>query len=235
MFHRSLFNTIIKLLIFRLKRDEMLTFSRKHFITGLIGTWLVGIGRYWDDPDASVLQHAGFGSVIYIFILSLFIWLIVLPFKPEKWTYFHVLTFISLTSFPAALYAIPVERFYSLDTANTINVWFLAVVALWRLLLLGYFIRTFTRLHPGYVFTITLLPICVIITSLTILNLERAVFDIMGGRRNATPHDQAYGVLVSLTFISVILLLPLLITYIVGIVSRKKELKKDHLEKADNS
>src|SRR5687768_9089503 len=117
--------TIIKLLAFRSTRDEMLQFKTKHFIAGLIGTWLVGIGRYWDDEGARILQKAGLGSVIYIFILSFFIWLIVKPYLVKNWTYFTVLTFISLTSFPAIFYAIPVERFLSLETANAINVWFL--------------------------------------------------------------------------------------------------------------
>ena len=100
----------MKLLTFRLTTAEMLNFNKSHFITGLIGTWIVGIGRYWDDPGAKLLQHLGLGSVIYIFVLALFIWLILLPFKVEGWKYFIVLTFISLTSFPAIFYAIPVER-----------------------------------------------------------------------------------------------------------------------------
>ncbi|MEI9911696.1 MAG: hypothetical protein WDO71_19805 [Bacteroidota bacterium] len=108
----SITKTIIRLLTFQIERDEMLAFNHRHFIAGLIGTWLVGIGRYWDDPGAKLLQHLGLGSVIYIFCLAAFIWLIILPFKVEKWSYFRVLTFVGLTSFPALLYAIPVERFY---------------------------------------------------------------------------------------------------------------------------
>jgi len=107
-----LFTDALKLLTFRLTKDEMLSFNRKHFIVGLLGTWLVGIGRYWDDDGASLLQHVGLGSVIYIFILSFLIWLIIKPFLVEGWSYFIVLTFISLTSFPAIFYAIPVERFF---------------------------------------------------------------------------------------------------------------------------
>ena len=58
--------------------------------------------------------------------------------------------------------------------------------------------------------------------SLHILNLQRVVFDIMGGRRNPTPHDGAYSVLIFLTVISAILTLPLLIAYGIGIYNTRK-------------
>ncbi|WP_290792525.1 hypothetical protein [Flavihumibacter sp. UBA7668] len=154
-----MFKTISSLLLLKLTREEMLKFNRKHFIVGLLGTWIVGIGRYWDDKGASLLQHLGLGSVIYIFLLSLFIWLIIKPFLIDQWTYFRVLTFISLTSFPALFYAIPVELYFSMEISNLINVWFLALVAAWRLCMLFYFIRVFTKLDILDITTVTLLPI----------------------------------------------------------------------------
>jgi hypothetical protein len=210
------------LLTLQMKREDMLTFNRKHFFTGLIGTWMVGMGRYWDDPGANILQHLGLGSVIYIFVLAFFIWLIVKPFRVEHWNYFTVVTFISLTSFPAIFYAIPVERFFSIETANTINVWFLAIVAIWRLTMLFYFLKQYTQLHFGNILTITLMPICLIISALTALNLHRVVFNIMGGVRNPTPHDASYTVLLVLTGVSIILVGPLLFFYAVGIYYRAK-------------
>jgi len=221
----NVFKTIIRLLFFKISRKEILSFQWKHFFAGLAGTWMVGIGRYWDDDGAKLLQKLGLGSVIYIFLLALFIWLIVKPFLVENWNYFTVLTFISLTSFPAIFYAFPVEMFFTIQTANTINVWFLAVVAAWRLALLYFFLERFTRLSATNIITVTLLPICLIITTLTILNVHRVVFDLMGGRRNPTPHDSAYGVLVFLTIISAILVLPLLISYSIGIYSARKARK----------
>jgi len=220
----SLFNTLIKLLTFKLTREEMLKFNMKHFYLGLAGTWLVGIGRYWDDTGANLMQHLGLGSVIYIFLLALFIWLILLPFKIGNWSYFIVLTFIGLTSFPAIFYAIPVEKFLSIETSNTINVWFLAIVAAWRLGLLYYFLKHFTKLSIGNIITVTLMPICIIISVLTMLNLHRVVFNIMGGMRNPTPHDSSYLVLMLLTGISLFLSIPLIISYGVGIYKKRKEL-----------
>ena len=91
--------TIIRLLTFRLTREEMLHFSWRHFMAGLIGTWIVGIGRNWDHEKASLLQHLGVGLVIYIFILAGFIWVIVKPFFVEDWTYFRIVTLSGLRHF----------------------------------------------------------------------------------------------------------------------------------------
>ena len=220
--------SIIHLLSFKLTRNEMLQFNRKHFIAGLIGTWIVGMGRYWDDEGASLLQHLGLGSVIYIFCLAAFIWIIIKPFFVEHWTYFTVVTFIGLTSFPAILYAIPVEKFVSNQTANNINVWFLAIVAIWRLALLNYFLKKFTNLSYGNIITVTLMPICLIISVLTALNLHRVVFNIMGGVRNPSPHEGAYFVLMLLTGISAILTIPLLLAYSLAIFHcyKKRKIKQ---------
>jgi len=219
----SIFNTILKLLTFKLTREEMLQFNKTHFIAGFVGTWIVGIGRYWDDSGASILQHLGLGSVIYIFVLAGFIWLILKPFQVDNWNYFTVLTFIGLTSFPAIFYAIPVEQFFTIQTANSMNVWFLAIVAAWRLGLLYYFLKHFTRLSAGNILTVTFMPICLIISTLTVLNLHRVVFEIMGGVRNPTPHDSSYLILMLLTGISMILTLPLLIAYGVGIYNTRQK------------
>ena len=224
----NLIKTTIRLLTFKLSRVEMLQFNLKHFIAGLMGTWIVGMGRYWDDKGASLLQHLGLGSVIYIFGLAAFIWLIIKPFFVDNWTYFTVVTFRGLTSFPAILYAIPVEKFVSIGTARTLNVWFLIIVAGWRLLLLYYFLKHFTKLGIGNILTVTFMPICLIISTLTFLNLHRVVFNIMGGFREPNAHDDAYFILMILTGISAILTIPLLLAYIFGIYNRYKvrKLKK---------
>lgn len=218
----AVFTTILRLLTFRLSREEMLAFNNKHLIAGLIGTWLVGMGRYWDDPGAKLLQHLGLGSVIYVFCLALFVWLILKPYFIAHWNYRAVLTFICLTSFPAILYAIPVERFFALQVATKMNVWFLAIVALWRLSLLFYFLRVFTKLNWGYIFSVALLPVCAIVTALSILNLERAVFNIMGGLHDSdkNANNGAYFVLLVITLFSQIALIPLLFAYAIGISKR---------------
>jgi hypothetical protein len=78
-----------------------------------------------------------------------------------------------------------------------------------------------TALRVGEILTITLLPICVIISTLTVLNLHRVVFNIMGGIRNPSPHDGAYAILIMLTVVSLILVLPLLALYLISIYKHR--------------
>jgi hypothetical protein len=202
----NVLRTSIRLLTFRSTRDELLKFSWKHLAFGLFCTWLVGIGRYWDNPRVSVLQHLGVGSVIYIFALSLLLYLLVWPLKAKDWTYFRVLTFVSLVSPPAILYAIPVERSFDIDTANSINFMFLTIVAAWRVALLVFFFRRSGALGWFAVITVTLLPLTLIVVSLTVLNLERVVFDLMGGVNPSekSGNDAAYDFLILLTLLSLI-------------------------------
>ena len=222
---------ITRLLTFRLRRAEFLALDRRFLWVGIIATWIVGMGRYWDDPGAKLLQHLGLGSVIYIFALSLLIYLVVWPFRRPDWTYLRVLTFVSLTSFPAILYAIPVERFFEMSVAATMNVWFLAIVAAWRLALLFYFLAVLTRLPIIYMITSALLPVVLIIVVLTALNLERAVFNIMAGIEAGTANDEAYAVLVSLTVVSIYLAPILLLVYGIGVhQERKKRLSSGQTE-----
>lgn len=221
--------TTIRLLTFRAPREELINFTGKHLAVGLLCTWIVGMGRYWDNPRVHLLQHLGLGSVAYVFILSLFLWLIIWPLQPKSWSYFRVLVFVSLVSPPAILYALPVEKFYSLDTANNLNVLFLAIVATWRVALLVFFLR---RLGELGVFTIiigSLVPLTLIVFTLTVLNLEKAVFDFMGGVREGTASDASYGILFLLSFFSFVLFLPLLICYIALAVSARGKAKDERL------
>jgi len=192
------------------------------------------MGRYWDDPKAKLVQHLGLGSVIYIFILSMFVWVVIWPLRPKEWSYSKVLTFVSLTSLPAILYAIPVERFLSLQIARSVNAWFLAVVASWRVALLIVFLKRYAQLGGFQIIVSTLLPLTLIVTTLTILNLERAVFDIMGGLREGggTANDQAYAVLFTVTYFSVILFVPLLLIYVGLIVNGFVERRAARLVKS---
>ena len=121
-----------------------------------------------------------------------------------------------MTSLPAVLYAIPVERFFPLAHAQLFNLAFLIVVASWRVGLLAYYMKVHVKLRVFEVLVATMLPLTAIVTALTILNLERAAFNSMGGFRGTpTPHDEAYDFLTILTFFSVLLFVPLLVGYIV--------------------
>lgn len=205
---------LFRILSFRFTREDCLGFTRGEFYLGLFITWLVGIGRYWDHPKANLAQYLGLGSVVYIFLLSSFIWIIVYPLRKQHWHYFQVLTFVSFVSLPALLYAIPVERFMEMPSAVKANVWFLQIVALWRVLLLVVFLYRYAQLSFVETFVATLLPLTIIVTALSFLNLEHAVFEIMAGiERSGTPYDGAYYFLLVLMVGSLVVLPFLLVGY----------------------
>jgi len=146
---QSVFATAWRILTFRASREELISLSYRHLALGILCTWLVGMGRYYDNPRVGLLQHLGLGSVVYVFVFSLFIWLVIWPLRPGPWNYLRVCTFVSLVSPPAILYAVPVERFFDIATANSINAWFLVAVATWRVALLIYFLG-FQRSLTGF-------------------------------------------------------------------------------------
>jgi hypothetical protein len=201
------------LLLFRAFKPSIREHWLAYLAWGLFVTWLAGIGRYWDHPNASWWQYAGLGSVAYVFVLSAFLWLIVAPLRPRNWSFVGVLIFVTMTSLPALLYAIPVEKFMSLPSAQAANVVFLAIVASWRVALLIVFLKRAAGLSSIGVMVASLLPLTLIVTTLAALNLEKAVFEIMGGNMQQTQNDAAYFILLLITVLSVILSPVMLIIY----------------------
>lgn len=212
-----LFRETWRLLSFRPTGPELGTHRIAFLAFGLGFAWLAGIGRYWDNPRAEFWQHLGLGSVTYVFVLALILWLLVLPLQPRHWSYPNVLTFVCLTSPPALLYAIPVERFMSMDAARSANVWFLAIVALWRVALYATFLNRIARLSAAATITATLLPMAIIIIALSLLNLEHVVFNIMGGIMDAdrSPNDAAYSVVFALSLLSFYATPALILVYLI--------------------
>lgn len=194
-----------RVLVFRASWEDYEGLRPGHFWAGLAVTWIVGMGRYWDDPRAVPLQVFGIGSVIYIFLLAAVLWVIFKPIAPERFSYFNLLTFIALTSVPAALYAIPIEKWTDLPTANRINLIFLCVVAIWRVALLFHYLRIFGRLGWVRTFVCGTMPLALIFLALLFLNLHHVVLNIMGGIREAdqSSQDAAYGILLLLSILAV--------------------------------
>jgi hypothetical protein len=211
------------LLLFRPFRPAIKEHAATYLAWGLFVTWLAGIGRYWDHPAANWWQYAGLGSVSYVFVLSAFLWVVVTPLRPRNWSFAGVLIFVTLTSLPALLYAIPVEKFMSLPNAQTANVMFLAIVASWRVALLIVFLKRAAGLSVLGVIVASLLPLTVIVTALAALNLEKAVFEIMGGNMQQTQNDAAYFILLVITVLSVILSPIMLIIYCVLVYRARKQ------------
>ncbi|MBA2662673.1 MAG: hypothetical protein H0U74_10290 [Bradymonadaceae bacterium] len=198
----QVFKDVGDLLTFRISRERLQALGNRHLALGLGSTWLVGIGRYWDDPGAKLLQHLGVGSLAYVFALAMLLFLLMWPLRPAAWSYRQVLTFVTLTSPPALLYAIPVEMVTDIPTASRINVWFLLLVASWRVALLFFYLARSARLSPLARTVTTLLPLMGIVVALSLLNLERAVFNIMGGLRESTAADAAYELVFYLSWLA---------------------------------
>jgi hypothetical protein len=211
----KIFQDQISLLIFKKFKPNLSELKNWYISFGIITAWLAGVGRYWDNPKAELWQYLGLGSVVYCFFLALIIYLIIYPLKPKNWSYSNVLIFVSLTSLPAFIYAIPVEKFTSLETAQFLNVIFLAIVALWRVALFVHYLKNSASLSGLQIFVAAFLPIVFIINILTYLNLEHVVFRIMAGLQDNEPtgNDSAYQILFLITLLSNILLPFLVVIY----------------------
>lgn len=214
------------LLTFRLSREELARLDGRHLALGLACTWLVGVGRYWDDPAASVWRKTGLGSIVYAAVLCAFLWIVVAPLRrpgEPRLSYTKLLTFITMTAPPAALYAIPVERFVSMSAAIQVNLWFLAVVAGWRVALLVHYLSRGVGLRWPAVIVATLLPLALIVTGLTYFNLADGVIAVMGGLRDRakTADDGVNTVLLLLALLSYLAVVPLLLAYGVLVVKAR--------------
>jgi len=220
--------TIIKdqfdLLLFRNFKPKTKEFPYQYLLFGLMTAILAGIGRYWDNPRAHWWQYAGMGSFLYCFVLAFLIYIILSPLKPENWSYYNVLTFVSLTSLPALLYAIPVEKFMNLHNAQITNLWFLLTVALWRVILFVLYLKRSARLSGMKILVSFLLPIILIITMLSILNLEHVIIKLMAGLREdeKSVNDLAYMIVLFATFFSYYLLPVIVPAYLYFIYKKKK-------------
>ncbi len=219
---RDILKTQFDFLLFRPVRISLSRNLRSWLTYVLIVTWVVGIGRYWDHPSAASWQYIGLGSIAYIFSLSALLFLVVWPLRPANWEFRGVLVFVGLTSLPALLYAIPVERFVDLGVAKTINAWFLAIVAAWRVALLLRYLHLSAKLGWIPVSIVTVLLLSGIVVTLSLLNLEHVVFDLMAGigEENASANDVAYLIVVSLAFLSIYAFPIALVAYVGAIVYR---------------
>lgn len=196
----SIARTQLRVLSLRFDRADLEQLGWRHLVYGLLVSWAAGLGRYWDHPDPYLIQAIGLGSLAVMFALVSFLYLVLLPLRPERWSFVHLLTFLSLTALPALLYAIPVERGMDLASARAVNAWFLGIVAVWRVAMLARYLSVWTGLSGSVLAAALLLPLALVVVALTMLNLEKAVFDVMAGlREDGSPGDVAYLVLFLLT------------------------------------
>ena len=195
-----------RLLTFRQPSSALIRHWRSYLAFGLISTWIAGIGRYWDHPAPHWLQRAGFGSLIYVLALTVILWLLILPLRPKHWTPRNILIFVTLTSPPAWLYAIPVERLMSMAHAQSANAWFLAIVATSRVALLVVFLKRVAKLRGAALALACVLPLALIVFTLSVLNLDHVVFSLMSGTHpdRTSANDTAFAIVWWLSALSVL-------------------------------
>lgn len=182
----------LRILAFRATREEFLGLDRRHLAFGLLCTWVVGMGRSWDDPQAGLVRHLGVGSVLYVFVLAFLLWASANPLLVKRISYLKFLTFVCLTSPPAILYAIPVEMFVKPATASALNLLLLCIVASWRVALLISFLRKGAGMRAGEIFVATTFPLATILVPISLFGMTEAVVSAMGGlREEQTPNDLA--------------------------------------------
>lgn len=213
------------LLIFRRIKPALVTDFTAYLTYVLIITWVVGMGRYWDSPVADWWQLLGLGSVLYLLFLSGLLYLLIWPLKPNNWSFKTVLIFVGLTALPAILYAIPIEQFVPMEQAQSINAWALTLVASWRVALYGFFLHTVAGLDGVDWVVALLLPLSAILVTLSALNLEHAVFEIMAGNAASaeTVSDKAYFVVLLLSVFAYFTLPITLIIYFYRIYMKDKK------------
>lgn len=212
----------LRLLTFREFKPNLREHWLAYLAWGLLWTWIAGMGRYWDNPRAEWWQTLGLGSLAYVFSLALVLWALIAPLRPRNWSYRNVLIFVTLTSLPAVLYAIPVEMFMEIAAAQAVNLVFLLIVATWRVALLWVFLRRVAQLRGLAIMVACLLPLAMIVMTLGMLNLEHVVFNIMAGNGPQSPptgNDSAYFVILLLTMLSFAAAPLLLVAYIVLIIN----------------
>jgi len=217
----------VKLLTFQRVQIAINAKPIPYVVAAILFAWIAGVGRYWDHPSAAWHEYAGLRSVAYIFALSTVLFLIVWPLRRERWTWVSVFVFVGLTSPLAWLYAIPVERFTDPQTAITLNLRFLMVVALWRVALYGTFLWRYAGLRHASFIAALLAPLALILFGLVAFNLEDGIFEIMAGiERERTPEqeiaDARYGIVNFLFVFSLITVPVWLLAYLVGLRDKYK-------------
>lgn len=214
-----------RVLSFRQPSPAISTDGPRYLAFGLLCTWQVGIGRYWDSPSAALWQKLGLGSVACVFLLAALLWVVVWPLRPKRWSYSIVLIFLTMTALPALLYAIPVERFLTLEESARANALFLLFVACYRVALLVWFLRRVAGLSHSALISATLLPLTFILFVLFSLNLEHATFQFMAGLRDVDPtsNDAAYMIVTLLSMVSIFVFPLTLLVYVVQVLLAREQ------------
>jgi hypothetical protein len=218
----EILGTTARFLCFRPVVPDLKRLRFGYIAAGLVFAWLAGVGRHLEGDHAELWQRLGEGSVIYVCAMALFLWVILLPLRPRNWSFTTVLVFVGMTSPLAWLYAIPVKHLFSLAAATSWRWLSLVIISIWRVSLLAVFLKRSAGLKGAEIAIGVLVPLTVIVVTLSALNLDHVVFDWMIGIRDSERsfNDAAFGVTVFLSFLAILFSPILLCAYILFVLWR---------------
>lgn len=208
--------SIGRFICFRSSTQELAEFDKRYLVLGLLLVWLAGVGRHWDDAEASMLQASGIGSLVYVLFLSGYLWLFLLPLRPVGCRGWQILTVVCMTAPPAFLYAIPIERWMNLEMSQVLNLTALGIVAVWRVALFLFYLIRGAKLHWWHSLVGVLLPLSIIVIVAGALAMAARIADGMAGTR-APQSDPVMAVTNFMTSLSLIAFVPLLLAYLLSI------------------
>lgn len=218
--------TIFRILTFRATREELQENVAALLVTALVITWIVGIGRWWDDPrDLPIFVQMGVGSVLYVFGMAAILWVTFAPLVSERLGAHHFVAFVASTSLPGLVYAVPIERWTDMNSASTYNVIALLFVSVYRVSLLMWFCHRVNKLNGAESIVVTFLPISVIAFALTALGHGASIMDIMGGLRDRMSKSDMEMIVGTIGCLSMVVG-PILILIYIAMASHAQYLRK---------
>jgi len=186
-----MFTLMFRVLTFRLTPEEFDELGFRHFLLGTVTAWAVGFGRWWNRPeDAMPLLRSGIVSVIIVLALGLLLHVVTSVLKPQHRGLLKTTAYVSLTSLPAAVYALPLESWMELEQARSGNFAMLTVVAVWRVALYVCFLMRIARFKLYTTIVTTVFPLAVVVFLLAVNGLTFHVLQLNTGRAD-TPISTA--------------------------------------------
>ena len=221
--------TMWKVLGFRLEREEYDRLGWRELALGLVLAWVVGYGRWWDRPDAvHALLRSGAISALIVVLLGLLLHVTLTPLSAGRARLLPTTAYVGLTSLPAALYALPLERWFELETARSLNLALLALVATWRVALYVRLAWEVARVRGLELLVVTLLPLSGVVFGLTVSGMLLGVFQLMAGNESSTTTAESrYEVILALGMASLVLGPVLLITWLVLVARSRRAARRD--------
>lgn len=224
---KTAYQSIIRILTFRARIGDIEDDLVPLLLVGILLTWVVGIGRWWDDPrEIPPLARMGLGSVAYVFVLSGLLWLISYPLARERVSYLDFAAFIAATSLPGIVYALPIEAISPNSTASAYNITALIFVSAYRVSLLIWFLSKILKMSVFRAIVTTFFPISLITGVISLADLGDQIINMMGGFRNNVPQSAAREVVLAIGYISFVLAPLLLIIYVAMIIGERD--RADH-------